>query len=441
MTNNMLEKINNRSVKVAIVGLGYVGMPLAVAFSKKVYTIGYDINKKKVESYLRGEDSTGETGEEELKNCTVVFTTEEEKLKEAEFIIVAVPTPVNDEKTPDLTPIINACEIIGRNLLKGSIVVFESTVYPGVTEEICVPVLEQYSGLSCGMDFKVGYSPERINPGDKEHRLQNIVKIVSGMDQETTEIVGRVYELIIDAGVFKTSSIKVAEAAKLVENAQRDINIAFMNEVAMAFERMGIYTGEVIAAMQTKWNALKFTPGLVGGHCIGVDPYYFISRAERLGYHSQIISAGRRINDGMGSFIADVAVKKLIQADKLIKHAKIYVMGITFKENCPDIRNTKAMDIVSRLMEYQADVSIIDPVADKQDILQYYHNELVDMNEIREADCLIFAVAHNEFRKLSADDLDKMFKDVSKNQKVIIDVKNMFQKQDLEERGYTYWSL
>ncbi|SHO53953.1 nucleotide sugar dehydrogenase [Anaerocolumna xylanovorans] len=439
--NNLMEKINDLSIEVAVVGLGYVGMPIAVAFSKKIHTIGYDINHKKIESYLRGEDPTGEVGEEELKNCPVDFTSKEEKLKEADFIIVSVPTPVNDDKIPDLTPVISACEIIGRNLLKGRIVVFESTVYPGVTEEICVPVLERFSGLFCGKDFKVGYSPERINPGDKEHRLRNIVKIVSGMDEETTEIVGRVYEMIIDAGVFKTSSIKVAEAAKLVENAQRDINIAFMNEIAMAFERMGIHTGEVLDAMSTKWNALKFAPGLVGGHCIGVDPYYFISRAERLGYHSQIIAAGRKINDGMGSFIADVAVKKLIQADKLIKNVKICVMGITFKENCPDIRNTKVMDIINRLLEYQADVSVNDPLADGQEVSTEYHIELVDMDKVREADCLIFAVAHDEYRNLTIDGLDAMFKKASNDKKVIIDVKGLYNKQELSDRGYTYWSL
>lgn len=441
MINNLTEKINDLSIKIAVVGLGYVGMPIAAAFSKKIHTIGFDINREKIEGYLRGEDPTGEVGEEELKNCPVDFTAEEGKLKEADFIIVSVPTPVNDDKVPDLTPVISACEVVGRNLLKGRIVVFESTVYPGVTEEICVPVLEKFSGLFCGKDFKVGYSPERINPGDRKHRLQNIVKIVSGMDEETTEIAGSVYEMIIEAGVFKTSSIKVAEAAKLVENAQRDINIAFMNEIAMAFERMGIQTGEVLDAMATKWNALKFTPGLVGGHCIGVDPYYFISRAERLGYHSQIIAAGRKINDGMGSFIADVAVKKLIQADKLIKNARIGVMGITFKENCPDIRNTKVMDIINRLLEYQAEVLVHDPLADGREVSKEYHMELVDRDKVKEADCLIFAVAHDEYRNLTIDDLDAMFKKVPNDKKVIIDVKGLFQKQELTDRGYTYWSL
>ncbi len=441
MIKSLTEKINDSSIKVAVVGLGYVGMPIAAAFSKKIPTIGFDINEKKIENYRKGLDATGEVGKEELKDCPVDFTAEEEKLKEADFIIVAVPTPVNDDKTPDLTPITDACEIIGRNLKKGSIVVFESTVYPGVTEEVCVTVLEQHSGLHCGADFRIGYSPERINPGDKEHRLTNIVKIVSGMDDETTELIAGVYGMIIDAGVFKTSSIKVAEAAKLVENAQRDINIAFLNEIAMAFERMGISTGEVLTAMGTKWNALKFTPGLVGGHCIGVDPYYFISRAERFGYHSQIITAGRRINDGMGSFVADVTVKKLIQADKLIKNTKIYVMGITFKENCPDIRNTKVMDIVNRLSEYQADISVTDPAADRNEVLSHYQCKLVELEEVKEADCLIFAVAHKEFRKLTVDDLDKMFKNMANDKKVIIDIKGMFDKQELESRGYTYWSL
>lgn len=441
MMERLRKKIDELSLKIAVVGLGYVGMPIAVAFSKKIDTIGFDINRKKVDDYRNGKDPTGEVGNEELRDCKVDFTSDERKLGEADFIIVAVPTPVNDDKIPDLSPVTGACEIVGRNLKPDSIVVFESTVYPGVTEDSCVPALEASSGLRCGADFKVGYSPERINPGDRVHRLGSIVKIVSGMDEETTDLIGRVYELIIDVGVFRTGSIKVAEAAKVVENAQRDINIAFMNEIAMAFERMGICTKEVLEAMGTKWNCLKFTPGLVGGHCIGVDPYYFISSAERLGYHSQIISAGRRINDGMGGFIADMAVKTLIKADKLIKNVRICVMGITFKENCPDIRNTKVIDIINRLLEYQADVCVSDPVADAQEVEKYYRIELVDSESIKEADCLLFAVAHDEYRELTIERMDSMFKNGPNGKKVIIDVKGVFHKLKLQDKGYIYWSL
>lgn len=349
----LYQNIVHGQEKVGVVGLGYVGLPIAVAFSKKVKTIGFDINENKINDYLSGIDPTKEVGDE-IKNTKVEFTNDENKLKEAKFIIVAVPTPINADKTPDLSPVTDACKIIGRNLSKESIVVFESTVYPGVTEDICVPILEEESGLVCGKDFKVGYSPERINPGDKVHTLNNIVKIVSGMNEETREEIAKTYELIIDAGVYRADSIKVAEAAKLVENAQRDINIAFMNELAMVFEKMNINTKEVVEAMNTKWNALNFTPGLVGGHCIGVDPYYFIYQAEKLGYHSQIILSGRKINDDMGAFIADITVKQLVKANKLVKNSNIYILGVTFKEDCPDIRNSKVLDIVKRLDEYDS---------------------------------------------------------------------------------------
>jgi UDP-N-acetyl-D-galactosamine dehydrogenase len=438
---NLYDRIKNGNEKIAVVGLGYVGMPIAVAFAKKVNTIGFDINKEKIELYQRGIDPTKEVGEEEIKNTKLVFTYEEEKIREAKFIIVAVPTPVNQDKTPDLSPVTGACEIVGRNLTVGSIIVFESTVYPGVTEDVCVPILETISGLKCGIDFKVGYSPERINPGDKIHRLQNIVKVISGLDEESKDIIAKVYELIIDAGVYPAESIKVAEAAKLVENAQRDINIAFMNELAMVFEKMDISTNEVINAMNTKWNALGFTPGLVGGHCIGVDPYYFIYKAEQLGYHSQIILSGRKINDDMGAFVADITIKKLIKANKMVKDANVYIFGITFKEDCPDIRNSKVEDIIRRLDEYEVRVKIVDPIADKEDVKKVYGVDVLSIEEVRDADCIIFAVSHNEFLQLTLDEIDGMFRRLPKDEKVIIDVKSILKNLKMDKEGYLYWSL
>ena len=436
----LYQNIVNGIEKVGVVGLGYVGLPLAVAFSKKVKTIGYDINEKKINDYIRGIDPTKEVGDE-IKNVKVEFTNDEKKLREAKFIIVAVPTPINADKTPDLSPVTNACEIIGRNLSKDSIVVFESTVYPGVTEDICVPILEEESGLVCGEDFKVGYSPERINPGDKVHTLSNIVKIVSGMDYETREEIAKIYELVIDAGVYRAESIKVAEAAKLVENAQRDINIAFMNELAMVFEKMNINTKEVIDAMNTKWNALHFTPGLVGGHCIGVDPYYFIYQAEKLGYHSQIILSGRKINDDMGAFVADITVKQLIKANKLVKESNIYILGVTFKEDCPDIRNSKVLDIVKRLNEYDVSVKIVDSIANKDEVKQVYGLDLIPLSEVKGADCLIFAVPHEEFSKIKTENLEEMFHNGPNAEKVIIDVKSLLDKKEIDKLGYSYWSL
>ena len=350
---SLYEKIVNKKEKVSLVGLGYVGMPIAVAFAKKVDVIGFDLNKAKIELYKQGIDPTKEVGDEAIKDTTVEFTSDETKLKEAKFHIVAVPTPVNQDHTPDLTPVIGASEIVGRNLTKGSIVVYESTVYPGVTEDVCIPILEKQSGLKCGEDFKVGYSPERINPGDKVHRLENIHKIVSGMDEESLEEIKNVYDLVIEVGTFPVSTIKTAEAIKVVENSQRDINIAFMNELAMVFDRMGIDTNEVVDGMNTKWNALGFRPGLVGGHCIGVDPYYFTYEAEKLGYHSQIILSGRKVNDGMGEFVADAVIKQLILAGKAPKKSKVIILCLTFKENCPGIRNSKVEDIIKRLAQYE----------------------------------------------------------------------------------------
>ncbi|MBR2404102.1 MAG: nucleotide sugar dehydrogenase [Clostridia bacterium] len=438
---NLYEKIVNREEKISLVGLGYVGMPIAVAFAKKVDVIGFDLNKQKIELYKQGIDPTKEVGDDAIKASSVDFTSDESKLKEAKFHIVAVPTPVNADKTPDLAPVIGASEIVGRNLTKGSYVVYESTVYPGVTEDVCIPILEKLSGLKCGEDFKIGYSPERINPGDKVHRLENIKKIVSGCDKESLDIIAKVYELVIEVGVHRASSIKVAEAAKVVENSQRDINIAFMNELAMAFDKMDIDTNEVVDAMNTKWNALGFRPGLVGGHCIGVDPYYFIYEAEKLGYHSQIIASGRKVNDGMGAFVADATIKKLVVAGKAPKNSKIVILGITFKENCPDTRNSKVEDIINRLKEYEISPIVVDPWSDPADAMKEYGVELTPMSEISDADCVIFAVAHDEFKKLGIAGADKLFKSCPNCEKVLIDVKGIFDKEELEQKGYAYWRL
>lgn len=437
----LYDKIINKEANIAVIGLGYVGLPLAVAFADKVNTIGFDINEEKIADYKSGIDPTEEVGEEKIKATALQFTSEEKDLQKAGFIIVAVPTPVNGDETPDLNPVVGASKIVGRNLSKGSIVVFESTVYPGVTEDICIPILEKESGLRCGQDFKIGYSPERINPGDKVHRLENITKIVSGMDAETLEVIAAVYELIIEAGVYRAESIKVAEAAKLVENSQRDINIAFMNEFAMVCELMGINTKNVIDAMNTKWNALGFYPGLVGGHCIGIDPYYFIYRAKMLGYHSQIIAAGRKINNSMGSFVADAVIKSLIQADLNVRHANIYVFGITFKEDCPDIRNSRAFDVLKRLAEYGIQTKVVDPVADKKEAKREFGIDLVGMEEVREADCLIFLVAHKQFKELRMAEIDALYNQKSTSKKVIIDVKSIFAADTFKDHDYIYWNL
>ena len=441
MGKSLYEKIISRQEKISVVGLGYVGMPVAVAFAKKADVIGYDVNERKIDLYRKGIDPTNEVGDEAIRQTTVEFTSDETRLKEAKFHIVAVPTPINLDKTPDLTPVESASATVGRNLITGSIVVYESTVYPGVTEDICIPILEKESGLKCGVDFKVGYSPERINPGDKINRLETITKIVSGIDEESLNEIAKVYELIIHAGVHKASSIKVAEAAKVVENSQRDINIAFMNELAMVFDRMGIDTKEVIEAMNTKWNALGFYPGLVGGHCIGVDPYYFIYQAEKLGYHSQIILAGRKINDGMGEFVADAILKKLVLANKVVKKAKVVILGITFKENCPDTRNSKVIDIIKRLKEYGIEPIIVDPVANKNDTKNEYGLDLVEINDIKNADCLVFAVAHEEFKNMSLERIDMLFGKFPNEEKIIIDVKSIFDKKNIEAKGYSYWRL
>lgn len=438
---NLYKKIVGREEKISVVGLGYVGMPIAVAFAKKVDVIGFDLNTKKIDLYNSGIDPTNEVGDDEIKKTTVEFTADEAKLKEAKFHIVAVPTPINSDKTPDLSPVEGASRIVGRNLTKGSIVVYESTVYPGVTEDICVPILEKESGLKCGVDFKIGYSPERINPGDKVHRLENIIKIVSGMDEESLDEIAKVYELVIEVGVHRAGSIKVAEAAKVVENSQRDINIAFMNELAMVFDRMGIDTKEVVEAMNTKWNALGFTPGLVGGHCIGVDPHYFVYEAEKLGYHSQIILSGRKINDGMGKFVADAILKKLILANKVVRQAKVVILGLTFKENTPDTRNSKVVDIIDSLREYGIEPIIVDPEADAAEAKSEYGVNLIDLKEINNADCLVLAVAHDIFKQMSWEKIDSLYGNFVNKEKVLIDVKSILNRNEVEQKGYSYWRL
>ena len=438
----LYEKLLNRDEKLALVGLGYVGMPIAVAFARKgVEVIGYDLNKAKIELYKSGIDPTNEVGDEAIRSTTVDFTSDERRISEAKFIIVAVPTPVNLDHTPDLTPVIGASEIVGRNLTKGSIVVYESTVYPGCTEDVCIPILEEKSGLKCGKDFKVGYSPERINPGDKVHRLENIHKIVSGIDEESLDEIMNTYNIVVEVGTFPVSNLRTAEAVKVVENSQRDINIAFMNELAMVFDKMDIDTNEVIDGMNTKWNALGFRPGLVGGHCIGVDPYYFTYQAEKLGYHSQIILAGRKVNDSMGAFVADATIKQLILANKAPKKSKICILGLTFKENCPDIRNSKVEDIINRLKEYDIEPIVADPWADKDEAKKEYNVELQQIDEITNVDCVIIAVAHNEFKTLSLSDLNKLFISGDNSDKVLIDVKSILDKHEITLNGYRYWRL
>lgn len=437
---DLYNKIVNREEKLSLVGLGYVGLPIAVAFSKKVDVIGFDINDKKIQTYIGGKDPTKEVGDEAIQECNVDFTSDETRLREARFHIVAVPTPVRPDKVPDLSPVIGASKVLGRNLTKGSVVVYESTVYPGVTEDICVPILEKESGLKCGVDFKIGYSPERINPGDKNHRLENIVKIVSGMDDETLETVADVYSLVIEAGVYRAESIKVAEAAKVIENSQRDINIAFVNELSMIFSRMGIDTKAVLRAAGTKWNFLSFEPGLVGGHCIGVDPYYLTYKAEQIGYHSRIILAGRRINDGMGAYVAQELVKKMIHADVKVKDADVLVLGLTFKGNCPDTRNTKVIDILNELGSYEIHTSVYDPVADKAEAKREYGIDLVSKAELKDFDAVLVAVDHDDFKEYSVEDIKAMYSGKNEN-KILFDVKGIYDKDEFEKAGFNYWRL
>ena len=439
----LYEKIIKKEEKLSLVGLGYVGMPIAVAFANKgIDVIGFDLNKAKIELYKSGVDPTKEVGDEAIKNTTVYFTSDETDLKKAKFHIVAVPTPVNTDHTPDLTPVIGASEIVGRNLTKGAYVVFESTVYPGCTEDVCIPILERESGLKCGVDFKVGYSPERINPGDKVHRLENIKKIVSGCDEESIKVIKAVYDIVIEVGTYPVSNLRTAEAVKVVENSQRDINIAFMNELAMAFDKMDIDTNEVVDGMNTKWNALGFRPGLVGGHCIGVDPYYFTYQAEKLGYHSQIILNGRIVNDSMGKFVAEAAIKNMIAAGQAPKKSKVVILGLTFKENCPDTRNSKVDDVIKTMNSYGIEPIVVDPWASERDAMHEYGVTLTKLEDVKDADCVIVAVAHNEFKALSLDDIKKLYKkNTSDDEKVLIDVKGLYKVSELDASGMKYWRL
>ncbi len=435
----LYEKLVSGEEKLSLVGLGYVGMPIAVAFARKIKVVGFDLNEQKIELYQSGIDPTNEVGSEVIKNTAVEFTADAARLKEARFHIVAVPTPVNDDHTPDLTPVEGASRLLGQNLTRGSVVVFESTVYPGVTEEICVPILEKESGLKCGVDFKIGYSPERINPGDKVHRLETITKIVSGMDEETLDTVAKVYELVVEAGVYRAESIKVAEAAKVIENSQRDINIAFMNELSIIFHKMDIDTKAVLEAAGTKWNFLKFAPGLVGGHCIGVDPYYLTYKADALGYHSRIILAGRRINDDMGRYVAESLVKNLIRTDIPVKRARVAILGFTYKENCPDTRNTKVIDIYKELGEYGITPMVVDPAADAEEAKRLYGITFQHLKDVRDMDAVIVAVAHSEFLKLSREDIAGFF-NAKHETKVLMDIKGLFDRNAYQE-GYLYWRL
>lgn len=438
---NLYKKLIRGEEKLSLIGLGYVGMPIAVAFAKKgLNVIGFDLNKEKIELYKSGIDPTKEVGDEIIRTSTVQFTSDESMLKEAKFHIVAVPTPVNSDHTPDLSPIIGASKILGRNLTKGSIVVYESTVYPGCTEDVCIPILERESKMKCGIDFKVGYSPERINPGDKVHRLENIRKIVSGIDEESLEEIKNIYNIVIEVGTYPVSNIRTAEAIKVVENSQRDINIAFMNELAIVFDKMCIDTNEVIDGMNTKWNALGFRPGLVGGHCIGVDPYYFTYQAEKLGYHSQIILNGRIVNDSMGRYVANIAIKKMIEAGQAPKNSKVVILGLTFKENCPDIRNSKVSDVIKELNEFGIQPIVVDPWASKKETLQEYNVSLIDLERVYDADCIIVAVAHNEFKTLNLGDLRNLYNNSAKG-KVLIDVKGLYKVEELKKSGFIWWRL
>ncbi|HRD20406.1 MAG TPA: nucleotide sugar dehydrogenase [Fervidobacterium sp.] len=439
---SLYHKLVKKEENLSLVGLGYVGMPIAVAFAKKgLNVIGFDLNKEKINIYKSGKDPTKEVGDEAISQSTVQFTADEKELRNAKFHIVAVPTPVNTDHTPDLTPVIGASEIVGRNLVPGSIVVYESTVYPGCTEDVCIPILEKKSGLKCGVDFKVGYSPERINPSDRVHRLENIHKIVSGIDAESLEEIKSVYDLVIEVGTHPVSNLRTAEAVKVVENSQRDINIAFMNELAMVFDRMDIDTNEVVDGMNTKWNALGFRPGLVGGHCIGVDPYYFTYEAEKLGYHSQIILNGRIVNDHMGAYVADAAIKKMIEAGQAPKKSKVVILGLAFKENCPDTRNSKVDDIIKELKEYGIQPAVVDPWASERDAMREYGVVLTKLEDVVDADCVIVAVAHNEFKAMGLEKIKSLFKAGEDCNKVLIDVKGLYKVEDLKASGMKWWRL
>jgi nucleotide sugar dehydrogenase len=437
-----VEKLLDGTEKLSLIGLGYVGIPIAVAFSRKINVIGYDSNSEKINLYRKGIDPTKEVGNAIIKESDIEFTVDERRLRDAKFHVVAVPTPVKSDHTPDLSPLCSASRVVGRNLVKGSIVVYESTVYPGVTEEVCVPILEKESGMVCGVDFKVGYSPERINPGDKKHTLENVIKIVSGMDEESLDTITKVYALVVEAELHQAESIKVAEAAKVIENSQRDINIAFMNELSIIFHKIGIDTKAVLEAASTKWNFLEFYPGLVGGHCIGVDPYYLTYKAEQLGYRSQVILSGRRINDGMGKYIAENTVKSLIQTDSAVKQVKVAILGFTFKENCQDTRNTKVFDIIEELRSYGIEPVVADPVADRAEAKRLYGVDIVDISDLQrrhEMDAVIITVAHDDLKHLTMEDVESLY--APQKMKVIIDVKGILDKNAYKKAGYLYWRL
>ncbi len=434
-----LDSLHTQSNTIAVVGLGYVGLPLAVAFDKYFKVIGFDISEIRVQELKQGTDRTGEVENDRVEASSIEYTSDPSRLSEASVIVVAVPTPIDRYRSPDLTPVRSASEAVGKHMSKGCVVVYESTVYPGLTEDICVPILEQQSGFTNGVDFKVGYSPERINPGDKEHTLESIVKVVAGEDQETTDFLAAFYGTILKAGVHKAPSIKVAEAAKVIENTQRDLNIALMNELSLLFAHMGIDTTEVLEAARTKWNFLPFNPGLVGGHCIGVDPYYLTFKAESLGYHPQVILAGRRINDNMGKYVAEVSIKMLNKNCCVIRSARIAVLGLTFKENVPDLRNTKVIDIVMELAEYGGEVLVHDPIADKDEALKEYGLELQPMNELKDLDGVIVAVPHREYADFTPETLRSWFR--NKEKPVLLDVKGMYDKQRMLDAGFSYWRL
>lgn len=439
--NHIYQGLISGTEKLALVGLGYVGMPIAVEFAKHIKVIGFDINETRINEYANGIDATNEVGDA-IKDANVEFTADPARLKEARFIVVAVPTPVNDDNSPDLRPVKGASRTVGQHLAPGSIVVFESTVYPGVTEDVCVPIIEQESGLKCGVDWKIGYSPERINPGDRVHTLTTIRKVVSGMDEEAAMEIKKVYDIVIKAGTFSISNIKTAEAVKVVENSQRDINIAFMNEIAIICDKLNIDTDEVLAGMNTKWNALGFKPGLVGGHCIGVDPYYLTNVSEKLGYHSQIILNGRQVNDSMGAFVADAAIKEMIEAGMAPKKATVVIMGLTFKENCPDTRNSKVIDIINRLKEYEIEPVVTDSWADADVARREYGVELTAWEEVPKADCVIVSVGHNEYRSMSMMQLKELFKpELPDAEKVIVDVKSLYRMDELKASGMRFWRL
>lgn len=435
----LYDRIVNHEEKIAVVGLGYVGLPLAVAFSKKAGVIGYDASQEKVKKYQNGIDVTGDVGDDVIRNCSVLFTADADHLEGVRCFIVAVPTPVQSGNVPDLQFVQNASRVVASKLTKGAVVVYESTVYPGVTEEACIPILEAESGLKCGQDFKVGYSPERINPGDKVHRLENIVKIVSGNDDEALDLVSRIYELIIEAGVYRAESIRVAEAAKVIENAQRDINIAFMNELSMLFHEMNIDTNAVLRAAGTKWNFLNFKPGLVGGHCIGIDPYYLTYKAEDTGYHSKIILAGRHINDGMGKFIAQNIIKILVRQQLDFRNTRIGILGLSFKEDCPDIRNSKVIDIVRELQDYGISPLIADPLVDPGQAYHEYGIELSELSSMKDLNVVVVAVPHQPFLQMGISDFNQMYH--HDQPKIMFDIKGAYFKSQYESQGYTYWSL